>query len=115
RLGFAGSSKRQRSAPETIAGKRNIVGGQRLLDDGGGSRAVELRRPDRGAVLLTLTYDPAARSSGGMPDGPLLASDVASLFSLALPYECAPAGRIGFRTKKSGGGAIIDRPRTHTE
>ncbi len=109
RPGFAGSSKRQRPTAETIAGKRTVVGGQKILDDSGGAKAVELRRETRGALLLTLTYDPAGRSSGGVPDGPLHPADVASLFSLALPYECAPAGRIGFRTKKSGGGAIIDR------
>lgn len=108
RGGFSGSSWRQRAAIETIAGNR-------LADDSvetsGGQLAIGLRRPTRGAMLLTLALDngdPDARVDQ-LPEGRVHATNVASLFSLALPYACAPGGRIGFRTRKSGGGAIVDR------
>ncbi|MEQ4209647.1 Z1 domain-containing protein [Actinopolymorpha sp. B9G3] len=108
RGGFSGSSPRQRPAIETIAGKR--AGGVPLTS--GGPLAVELRRPTRGALLLTLALDTAdqkARASTLPPGTTIATKDIASLFSLALPYDCAPSGRIGFRTRKSDAGAIVDR------
>ena len=108
RGGFSGSSWRQRAAIETIAGNRDIAG---FPIKTGGPLAVELCGPTRGALLLTLALDngnDAARAAD-LPPGPVAATDIASLFSLALPYACAPSGRIGFRTRKSGAGAIVDR------
>ena len=108
RGGFSGSSWRQRAAIETIAGNRD---GSGCAITAGGPLAVELRRPTRGALLLTLALDNGdgnARATD-LPPGPVAATDIASLFSLALPYACAPSGRIGFRTRKSGAGAIVDR------
>jgi hypothetical protein len=107
RGGFSGSSWRQRAAIETIAGNRDVSG---FVLSTGGPLAIELRHPTRGALLLTLALDNGnddARATG-LPPGPLAAADIASLFSLALPYACAPRGRIGFRTRKSGAGAIVD-------
>ena len=107
RSGFPGSSKRQRSAIETIVGGRTVDDD---LDVAGGPVAVGLHTPTRGAMLLTLVSDtePPARAKD-LPLGPVSPGDIATLFSYALPYAAAPTGRIGFRTRKSGGGAIIDR------
>ena len=62
-------------------------------------------------MLLTFGLDNGDRDAKpvDLPDRPVSPSDVATLFSWALPYDAAPGGRIGFRTRKSGGGAIIDR------
>jgi hypothetical protein len=113
RSGFSGSSPRQRAAIETIAGKRTGVAGVRQLDQTGGPLAARLHTETRGAMLLTFALDngnPEAQAQD-LPPGPVSASDVATLFSYALPYAAAPNGRIGFKTRKSGGGPIIDRPR----
>lgn len=110
RGGFSGSSWRQRDAIETIAGYRRSPDSP--PDDSGGSVATSLRSVSRGAVLLTLALDngdATARAQDLEPGAELNPRDVASLFSFALPYMCAPTGRIGFITKKSGAGAIIDR------
>jgi hypothetical protein len=110
RGGFSGSSFRQRAAIETIAGKR--VGSPLAPDESGGPLATALRTATRGAFLLTFALDaedpdldPKSLASGYI----LPASDTASLFSYALPYLSAPSGRIGFKTRKSGAGAIINR------
>jgi hypothetical protein len=113
RSGFSGSSKRQRDAIETIAGKRVVTANGGHLDGSGGPLAVSLHTATRGAMLLTFALDngnPDARVRD-LPDRPVAARDVATLFSYALPYAAAPIGRIGFKTRKSGGGAIIDRPK----
>lgn len=108
RGGFSGSSWRQRDAIETLAGNRDVDGHTVTT---GGKLAVSLQSPTRGAMLLTLALDTGVKGAkaSDLPGLPLPSKDVASLFSLALPYECAPTGRIGFRTRKSGAGAIVDR------
>lgn len=115
RSGFSGSSKRQRDAIETIAGKRAPRDPSRPtiadpLDESGGPQAVALHTPTRGAMLLTFALDNGDNDADpkNLPAGPVSARDIATLFSWALPYEAAPGGRIGFRTRKSGAGAIID-------
>lgn len=110
RGGFSGSSFRQRAAIETIASKR--LGSPLSFDDSGGPRARSLRTPTRGGFLLTFALDSedVDASPLSLPTGVSVpARDVASLFSYALPYATAPSGRIGFKTRKSGAGAIIDR------
>ena len=110
RGGFSGSSWRQRDAIQTMAGYRDAPGAR--LDDSGGPLAVKLRTPTRGALLLTLALDSVDEKARAqdLPEGVVVdPGDVASLFSFALPYDCAPLGRIGFKTRKSGAGAIIDR------
>ena len=111
RSGFSGSSKRQRDAIETIAGKRLPTKEIDALDESGGPVAVSLHTPTRGAMLLTFALDKKDQDAQpkDLPAGPLRATDIATLFSWALPYAAAPNGRIGFRTRKSGGGAIVDR------
>ena len=111
RPGFSGSSKRQRNAIETIAGKRRPIEDFDLLDESGGPLAVTLNTRTRGAMLLTFGLDNGDRDAkpADLPERRVSPSDVATLFSWALPYYAAPGGRIGFRTRKSGGGAIIDR------
>jgi hypothetical protein len=111
RSGFSGSSKRQRDAIETIAGKRLPIKGLDVLDDSGGPQAVSLHTATRGAILLTFALDNGDDDAQprDLPPGPVAARDIASLFSWALPYAAAPSGRIGFRTRRSGAGAIVDR------
>ena len=114
RPGFPGSSKRQRDAIETIAGKRQPVEGLDILDESGGPLAVSLHTPTRAGMLLTFALDQrdADAQPSALPMKAVSSSDIATLFSWALPYAAAPGGRIGFRTRKSGGGAIINRPRS---
>lgn len=111
---FSGSSPRQRAAIETVAGKRQSgLDGKAttLLDDGGGPKAVVLHSPTRGGLLLTLALDngePDADPRALPRDSILDSSDIATLFSWAMPYYAAPGGRVGFKTRRSDGGAIID-------
>lgn len=95
RGGFSGSSFRQRAAIERIAGNKKAPGG---------SEAARMSTPTRGAMLLTFAMDTAKTAP------PLDPGDVATLFSLAMPYASAPRGRIGFRVLDHGreNEAIID-------
>jgi hypothetical protein len=65
----------------------------------------------RGAMLLTFALDNGERDARAqdLPQACVASADVATLYSYALPYAAAPTRRIGFRTRKSGAGAIIDR------
>ncbi|TAP44671.1 hypothetical protein EYS21_09005 [Arthrobacter sp. S39] len=105
RGGFSGSSFRQRAAVEHIAGNRSAAGG---------SEASRLHTPTRGALLLTFAADPESdlkedREPNALTD-PIHVRDVATLFSLAVPYASAPRGRIGFRVLDASkeNSAIID-------
>lgn len=103
RGGFSGSSFRQRDAVEAIAGRP---------DAHGGNAANRYRTGKRGAVLLTFAADPkpgADRSPAGMPRS-LGPEDVATLFSLAIPYAAAPKGRIVFSVARpeQGSEPIVD-------
>lgn len=94
RGGFSGSSFRQRAAIERIAGNWRAQGG---------ASAAALSTVTRGALLLTFAADPiseakADRDPAKLAD-PIDRSDVATLFSLAVPYASAPRGRIGFRVR----------------
>ncbi|MEV8181520.1 Z1 domain-containing protein [Specibacter sp. NPDC078692] len=105
RGGFSGSSFRQRAAVEHIAGN---------LKKEGGPEASGLYTPTRGAMLLTFAADPVSTAKADRdPDNlldPINLQDVATLFSLAVPYKSAPRGRIGFRVvdKSRGESAIVD-------
>jgi hypothetical protein len=92
RGGFSGSSFRQRAAVERIAGN---------IGAPGGPAAAALNRATRGAMLLTFAADPASEAKEDRnPEhliDPIDPRDVATLFSLAMPYKSAPRGRIGFR------------------
>ncbi|EAR26288.1 endonuclease [marine actinobacterium PHSC20C1] len=119
RPGFAGSERRHRAVLEVIAEspEPSAVAGK---------NADALKKPGRGAMLLTFTIDPvvvddekrddgsgrvdgARVKRGAWPD-PVPSSDVATLISLALPYAAAPRGRIGFSVRRHDqeGQAIID-------
>ncbi|WPR64378.1 Z1 domain-containing protein [Glutamicibacter protophormiae] len=105
RGGFSGSSFRQRAAIERIAGK---------LSAPGGLEAEKLDTFTRGAMLLTFASDPvsnvkAERDPEKLVD-PIDVRDVATLFSLAVPYRSAPRGRIGFRVLDNSrrDSAIVD-------
>ncbi|MHA4850958.1 MULTISPECIES: Z1 domain-containing protein [unclassified Rhodococcus (in: high G+C Gram-positive bacteria)] len=101
RTGFTGTAVRERDAIEHIAGSP---------DKNGGTQAQKLHRRTRGALILVFASDPEAgsRQMKRAKTGPVDPSDFATLFSYALPYAAEPLGRIGFRVKKSGAGAIVD-------
>ena len=102
RPGFSGSSFRQRGAVERIAGNTEAYGG---------AAAEQLSKRTRGGMLLTFASDPANPENVDpalLPD-PAPPEDIATLFSLALPKEAAPRGRIGFSVQKRGAGAIIEK------
>lgn len=101
RGGFSGSSFRQRDALEHIADgtERN-----------GGALAEELCTGTRGALLLNFAADTSAGLlPGDLPEPHVDPRDVATLFSWAVPRAAAPLGRIGFKVRKKGCGAIVDR------
>lgn len=105
RGGFSGSSFRQRDAVERIAGNVSAAGGP---------EATKLCTDTRGAMLLTFAADPSSlaktdRDPKALID-PISTADVATLFSLAVPYKSAPRGRIGFRVldKSKKDSAIVD-------
>lgn len=105
RGGFSGSSFRQRHSVEHIAGNPQKLGGP---------NAEALTTPTRGAMLLTFAADRGGadallRDPEDLAD-PINPRDIATLFSLAVPYHAAPRGRIGFRVldKSKEGVAIID-------
>lgn len=116
RPGFSGSSKRQRPAVETIAGRRLDAPAdtEPERDLSGGPAAAALYRGDQGALLITLVYDPATddndkRDPRRLPEDTVVPlEDVAVLLSWALPYDAAPQAKIGFQAIKSGG-AIVSR------
>ncbi|MCJ0906089.1 Z1 domain-containing protein [Rhodococcus sp. ARC_M6] len=99
RTGFTGTAVRERDAIEHIAGspKKN-----------GGPLAASLYRKTRGALILVFANDPGPRQLKRAKAGPVDSRDFATLFSYALPHAAEPLGRIGFRVKKSGTGAIVD-------
>ncbi|TFD05533.1 Z1 domain-containing protein [Cryobacterium sp. TMT1-66-1] len=105
RPGFSGSERRHRGVLEHVTGKKDAMDA--------GPVAARLASPTRGALLLTFTIDPvmldeekdAGRAEASRvalpPLGELVsANDVATLLSLALPYESAPRGRVGFGVRR---------------
>lgn len=100
RGGFSGSSFRQRAAIERIAGNTKAPGG---------AAAAALSTPTTGAMLLTFARD-LDENSSQTGAHPLTTADVATLFSLAMPYASAPRGRIGFRVQNEtkSDTAIVD-------
>ncbi|MGC0363083.1 hypothetical protein ABH922_001067 [Rhodococcus sp. 27YEA15] len=99
RTGFTGTAVRERDAIEHIAGseKKN-----------GGPLAASLYRKTRGAMILVFANDPSPRQKKRAQVGPVDPREFATLFSYALPQASEPLGRIGFRVKQSGAGAIVD-------
>ena len=68
----------------------------------GDDAALAYRTRTRGAMLLTFAADPkgnADRTPSRMPEE-MSAADTATIFSLALPYEAAPKGRIAFSVRR---------------
>lgn len=93
REGFSGSSFRQRDAIETIAG---------LESARGGGSARKYRTGRRGAMLLTFAADtaPGKERTPKILPASLPPEDIATIFSLAIPYDAAPRGRIAFSVKR---------------
>ena len=101
RTGFTGTAVRERDAIEHIAGNPE--------KQVGGPLAHRLRKPTRGAMILLFASDPKSpRHLADVKRGKVDPRDVATLFSYALPYAADPAPKIGFTTRRSGAGAIID-------
>jgi len=105
RSGFSGSERRHRGVLQHVTRKKDAIDA--------GPAAEELARRDRGAILLTFTIDPEVLATDKEetradanrvklpPLGdPVDACDVATLVSLALPYDSAPRGRIGFGVRR---------------
>lgn len=110
---FFGSPPRQRLAMEIISGgvdPTSATGDARLRELSElYTHAAELHTPTRGAMLLTFAADAGVGTRPeNLPD-PVAPSDVATLFSLAFPKKATPTGRIGFKARITGGGAIIPR------
>lgn len=119
RPGFAGSERRHRATLEVITQRPD-------RDAEAGPVAESLATSTRGALLLTFAYDPEPTTEELRDEGrvslrrikrdmwpaDLVASDVATLLSLAMPYASAPRGRIGFTVRREGSNAdspIVDR------
>jgi len=99
RVGFSGSSARQRPAIQRIAGAavntpRDVV-------------AENLSTPTRGAILVTAIKDPVVKYR---EEDPLSESDVALMLSYVAPLLSAPRGKLGFTVLSSSHAedAIID-------
>jgi hypothetical protein len=119
RPGFPGSERRHRAALEVIS--QNPA-----PDAPAGDSAVALSSPTRGALLLTFAIDPVvlpeerSEDGSGRADsarvkraawpGDLASEDVATIFSLAMPYKSAPRGRVGFGVRREDlpNDAIVD-------
>jgi hypothetical protein len=119
RPGFPGSERRHRPALQVISEHPDAAGSA-------GPEADRLAGPGRGALLLTFTADPEVlpverdEAGRGRPSRDrilwsalppeLPSTDVATLFSIALPYKAAPRGRIGFGVRREDlpNEAIVD-------
>lgn len=116
RPGFAGSERRHRAALQVITQNPEA-------EAPAGDAADRLSTPTRGAMLLTFSIDPellpeerdagrvaASRVKRAAWPDPVTPADVATLFSLALPYLAAERGRIGFGVRRDdlAGQAIVD-------
>lgn len=109
---FSGSSPRQRIALETISGGATATDHPRRLEIRQVLERPEFRHirdelvsPDgtRGAMLLTFAADDGKRTPPRELPEEVPSRDVATLFSLALPYKAAPAGRIAFSARYKDG------------
>ena len=105
RPGFSGSERRHRGVLEHVTGKKDAIDA--------GSAATRLASAKLGAILLTFTIDPEVleeEKDAGRADStrvklppvgdPVSSKDIATLLSLALPYESAPRGRVGFGVRR---------------
>lgn len=117
RPGFAGSERRHRAVLEVITQKPD-------REAEAGAIAADLSTETRGALLLTFTFDPAVSEEEMASEGRAEASrikrsawpevitspNVATLLSLAMPYNSAPRGRIGFGVRREAdpNKAIVD-------
>jgi hypothetical protein len=111
---FSGSSPRQRHALEVISGASESGIGDRPAQVRSVMATDEFRhvrenlvspRGTRGAVLLTFAADDGLRTLPNDLPNPTPVRDIATLFSLALPYKAAPSGRIAFTVKHEDGRA----------
>lgn len=111
---FSGSSPRQRHALELISGGATAPSHPRRDQITQVLKAAEfdhIRKSlfsptgTRGAMLLTFAADDGHGTSPGALSDPTHPRDVATLFSLALPYKSAPQGRIAFTVKYQDGRA----------
>ena len=115
---FSGSSPRQRHALEIISGggaapehKYRAAFENILRSDVKFRHLRELaeERETRGAILLTFSADRWDEDEPAqLPDNPK-AEDIASMFSLAVPYLSAPGGRVGFKVRYADGRATYTR------
>ena len=114
---FSGSSPRQRDVLEIISGggaapghKHRAAFAEILRTDARFTHVRNLIDPEgaRGAILLTFAADRHDDEPAKLPDPPGT-GDIASMFSLAMPYVSAPGGRVGFEVKYKDGRATYSR------
>lgn len=109
---FSGSSPRQRLAMEIISGGVDVssLSGSPVAGAAASyPAATELHTPTRGAFLLTFAADTGNGAEPSQLPSRVDPTDVATLFSLSFPKAAAPVGRIGFKVKVPGAGAIVAR------
>lgn len=115
---FSGSSPRQRDALEIISGggaapthMHRAAFAEILRAEPKFRHLRELADPrgTRGAVLLAFSADRFDNDDPAqLPEQPA-SGDIASMFSLAMPYASAPGGRVGFEVKYKDGRATYTR------
>lgn len=109
---FSGSSPRQRLAMEIISGGVGVssLSGSSVAGAAASyPAAAELHTSTRGAFLLTFAADTGSGTEPSQLPPRVDSADVATLFSLSFPKAAAPVGRIGFKVKVPGAGAIVAR------
>jgi hypothetical protein len=115
---FSGSSPKQRDALEIISGggaapehKHRAAFAEILRTEPSFRHLRDLIDPKgaRGAILLSFAADRFDDDEPTkLPEEPK-ASEIASMFSLAMPYLSAPGGRVGFEVKYKDGRATYSR------
>ncbi|GAA4703378.1 Z1 domain-containing protein [Promicromonospora umidemergens] len=114
RAGFVGADPKRRDILEIVAGGHRLrAWGDRAEVLLGTDRfkhiADDLLSPTRGAILLNFVadakdhYEPAR-----LPKPAVVPGDIATVFTWALPYLAAPAGRVAFSVRVKGAGATIE-------
>jgi len=115
---FSGSSPRQRQALEAISGASAAGVGDHSSQVCASLSEEEFRHIQenliapggtRGAILLTFAADDGSAGSlpSALPD-PAPSRDIATLFSIAMPYKSAPGGRIAFTVRHQDGRVTYD-------
>lgn len=111
RAGFVGFDPKQRDVLEIVADGHRLrpwaALANDLLDTDRFAHVRGLMTKTRGAVLLNFVADASGNYEPSALPEPAVPADVATLFSWALPYRAAPAGRVAFSVRVKGGPATV--------